>query len=150
MQIRAIKDEEIDDVAELWHSSGQAAYGFIPTWATFTLERARQAFRDGIIASCDVWVADDGTVAGYMALKGSYLDRLYVHPDRQRQGVGTRLLEYAKKLCPDGLELHTHQKNTGACDFYRKHQFVAVAYGVSPPPESEPDVEFHWRPGGDG
>ena len=29
---------------------------------------------------------------------------------------------------------------------YTKHGFRAVKYGVSPAPESEPDVLFHWRP----
>jgi hypothetical protein len=27
--------------------------------------------------------------------------------------------------------------------------FRAVRFGVSPPPESEPDVEYHWTPNGD-
>jgi len=56
------------------------------------------------------------------------------------------LIHHAKKLFPYGLELHTHQKNIAACRFYEKHGFVAVRFGISPPPESEPDVEYHWRP----
>jgi hypothetical protein len=34
-----------------------------------------------------------------------------------------------------------------ARSFYEKQGFVAVYSGVSPPPESEPDVEYRWRPG---
>ncbi len=29
--------------------------------------------------------------------------------------------------------------------FYEKNGFIAEKYGISPPPESEPDVEYHWR-----
>ena len=29
--------------------------------------------------------------------------------------------------------------------FYEKYGFTAEKFGVSPPPESEPDVEYHWR-----
>jgi ribosomal protein S18 acetylase RimI-like enzyme len=51
------------------------------------------------------------------------------------------------QLSPNGLELHTHQENESACAFYEKHGFAAVKYGISPAPESVPDVEYHWRPG---
>ena len=147
VQIRRMRDGEADAVAEVWHRSGQAAYPFIETWCSFSLEQARGAFRNGIAARCAVWVAEiAGEVVGFLALNGSYLDRLYVGPDHQGQGAGTGLLKKAMALSPDGLELHTHQKNTRACAFYVKNGFVPVKYGVSPPPESEPDVEFHWRP----
>ena len=83
---------------------------------------------------------------GFIALRGSYVDRLYVHPDRQRRGVGEALLRRALALSPQGLELHTHVKNVKARAFYEKHGFRAVRFGVSPPPESEPDVEYQLRP----
>jgi ribosomal protein S18 acetylase RimI-like enzyme len=56
------------------------------------------------------------------------------------------LLAHACSLSPQGLELHTHQQNTGARRFYERHGFAAVRFGLSPPPESAPDVEYHWRP----
>ena len=87
-----------------------------------------------------------GRLVGFVALEGSYVDRLYVHPQCQRRGVGSLLLRKAFELSPEGVELHTHQKNETGCAFYEKHGFRAVRYGTSPPPESEPDVEYHWRP----
>src|SRR5215468_3833881 len=44
------------------------------------------------------------------------------------------------------LETQTHQENRPARAFYERHGFVAVKYVISPPPESAPDVEYHWRP----
>jgi GNAT superfamily N-acetyltransferase len=76
----------------------------------------------------------------------SYIDRLYVLPDVQRSGIGTALIRHAMELCPAGLELHTHQRNMAARSFYETRGFVAVRFGISPPPESEPDIEYHWRP----
>ena len=61
--------------------------------------------------------------------------------------MGTALIERARALAPDRLSLHTHQKNDKARAFYEKHGFRAVRFGVSPAPESEPDVEYEWRPG---
>jgi len=95
--------------------------------------------------------ADESAVVGvwhraFLALKGSYVDRLYVDPAEQRKGWGRDLIEHAKALHPDGLELHTHQENHGARAFYESQGFVAVKYGLSPAPELAPDVEYHWRP----
>lgn len=56
------------------------------------------------------------------------------------------MLAHALKRSPAGLELHTHVKNATARSFYEKRGFVAVRYGMSPPPENEPDVEYQWRP----
>jgi hypothetical protein len=44
------------------------------------------------------------------------------------------------------LELHTHQENYAARRLYEQHGFRAVKFGLSPPPENAPDVEYHWRP----
>jgi ribosomal protein S18 acetylase RimI-like enzyme len=60
--------------------------------------------------------------------------------------VGTALLDKAKELTPAGLTLFTHQRNARARTFYERRGFRAVAFGVSPPPESEPDVKYAWDP----
>ena len=85
-------------------------------------------------------------MTAFLALAGSYLDRLYVHPEWQRRGVGKALLQKAFELSPAGLELHTLQSNKAACAFYERFGFRAVEHGVSPAPECEPDVMYHWRP----
>jgi ribosomal protein S18 acetylase RimI-like enzyme len=71
---------------------------------------------------------------------------MYVDPPEWRKGWGTAFIFLAKELHPTGLELHTHQENWAARGLYEKHGFTAVKFGVSPPPESAPDVEYHWRP----
>lgn len=147
MPIRLMKDEDIETVIEVWHTAGRTAYTYIETWQRFTLDEARSVFRQYIAPVCEVWVAetDDGVV-GYLALQGSYIDRLYVSPRHQRSGIGTALLTHAMEQSPTGLELHTHQKNVQARAFYEKHGFVPAKYGISPSPENEPDMEYHWRP----
>jgi ribosomal protein S18 acetylase RimI-like enzyme len=146
-QIRPFRAEDESATAEVWHRSGLAAYPYLPTFQALTLEHARRIFRDLIMARCRLWVGTfDGQVVAYLAMNGSYLDRLYVDPPEWRQGWGTRFVDFAKSLSPQGLELHTHQQNTAACALYEKHGFKAVKFGISPPPESAPDVEYHWRP----
>jgi GNAT superfamily N-acetyltransferase len=143
--IRLYQSEDELAVVEVWHRAGQAA--FLPRWQAFTLEQASVVFQKVILAECNIWVGRrDERVVAYLAMKGSYLDRLFVDPSAQHQGWGTRFINFAKQRSPNGLELHTHQDNHAARALYEKHGFVAVKFGISSPPESAPDVEYHWRP----
>jgi GNAT superfamily N-acetyltransferase len=65
-------------------------------------------------------------------------------PDFQRRGVGRALLDHARGLSPEHLWLYTFQVNAIGRVFYEQNGFVALRFGVSPAPESEPDVEYHW------
>jgi len=145
--IRSFQDEDEAAVIAVWHRSGRAAYGFLPTWHGLTLERAAEVFWEKIRARSDVWVgARDDQVVAFLAMNGSYIFRMYVDPAQWHQGWGTRFIDFAKSLSPSGLELHTHLENHPARRLYEKHGFAAVTFGMSPPPESTPDVEYHWRP----
>ena len=109
---------DFEVVVRVWHAAGLAAYTFIELWQRFTFEHAREVFREHVARDCEVWVAEtaDGIV-GYSASKASYLARLYVDPQHQRQGIGLALLKHAMDRSPAGLELHTHVKNTSARAF---------------------------------
>ncbi len=144
-KLRPYRSADEAVVADVWHRSGRAAYPFLPTWQAFEADEARKVFRDVIVPGREIWVATDGErIVGYLALDGPYVDRLYVDPPDQRRGWGARLLVHAKSRHPLGLSLHTHQENHAARAFYELHGFVAVRFGLSPPPESAPDVEYHW------
>jgi ribosomal protein S18 acetylase RimI-like enzyme len=93
----------------------------------------------------DIWVTElNAKPVAFMAIAGDFIDQLYVDPDYQRQGFGKGLLEYAKSFSPEHLWLYTLQINTNARAFYERNGFRPVKFGISPPPESEPDVEYHW------
>lgn len=147
MEIRAITASDVDDVVKVWNATKRDTYDFIPLEQNRTVPEDDAFFRARILYRCSIWIACEGSVVlGFVALEGSYVDRLYVHPRAQRRGIGRALLTQAMELSPQGLELHTHQKNTKARAFYEKNGLRAVRFGVSPAPESEPDVEYHWRP----
>ena len=146
-RIRQFRSADEADVVGVWRRSGRAAYTYLPTWPALTLETARTVFREVIHANCAIWVGTrDEQIVAYLAMNGSYLDRLYIDPPDWRQGWGTRLIRLAMELSPTKLELHTHQENHPARALYERHYFKAVKFGTSPPQESAPDVEYHWRP----
>jgi ribosomal protein S18 acetylase RimI-like enzyme len=99
------------------------------------------------MAEYEVWVAvAAGRVIGLLAHHLGVVEQLYIDPPHQRQGVGTTLLRKAMTIYPDGFALFTHQRNKRARAFYEKHGLRAVVFGISPVPESEPDVKYAWDP----
>jgi ribosomal protein S18 acetylase RimI-like enzyme len=145
--IRPYREGDEAAVAGVWHRAGIAAYTYLPTWQAFSIEEACRVFAEVTRPRCAIWVGTlDERVVAYLAMNGSYLDRLYVDPPEWRRGWGTRLVDLAKLLSPTGLELHTHQQNHAARALYERHGFAPVRFGTSPAPESAPDVEYHWRP----
>ena|SRR5512138_304416 len=146
--IRPYEDSDEAEVIGVWHRSGLAAYPYLPTWQAFTLDAAACVFRTVIHPSTSIWVGElEGHVTAYLALNRSYIDRLYIDPPEWHKGWGRHFIRFAKELSPARLELHTHQENHAARALYESEGFQAVKFGISPPPESAPDVEYHWRPG---
>jgi len=102
-----------------------------------------------VLAKAEVWVAvdDAGTVAGFLALAGDGLEQLYVAPQRQGRGIGSRLLQKAKELSPSGLRLYTFERNRRAREFYEARGFGALVFSDGAGNEErEPDVLYAWQP----
>ena len=139
-----MRGDEVEAVVRLWRRSRDASQPWLEARMGHTPDDDLAFFKGTIARENDVWVAVEGSVLGFLAISGERLGWLYVDPVAQRRGVGTALLDRAKAISPDGLALFTHQKNEGARAFYERHGFRVVRLGMSPPPESEPDVLYRW------
>jgi ribosomal protein S18 acetylase RimI-like enzyme len=108
-------------VAELtarWHSPGRLAAQLADPVTTILVAEAP----GGIVATATVRLEGDVAV----------LDRLYVAPDAQRSGLGTRLLDACVALHRGAREmrLEVEPRNEGAVRFYSRHGFVVT--GATP------------------
>ena len=144
--IREYRTEDFDAVTILWRISREKS---LPE---FQLEKGhfffedRDYFRKQIVKNNQIWVVESYSYpVGFMAMNKDFVDQLYIDPDHQRRGIGQSLLNLARERSPEHVWLYTLQVNVGAREFYEKNGFVAEKFGISPPPESEPDVEYHWR-----
>ncbi len=143
--IRPYKSDDFEPVTTLWRCAREQAFPDFQRRKGHTFEEDQDYFRDVILINNDVWVVEmGGAPIAFMAIAGDFIDQLYVHPDYQRIGLGGSLLAHARTLSPEHLWLYTLQINTNGRAFYERNRFRIVKFGISPAPESEPDVEYHW------
>ena len=108
----------------------------------------RDWMASAVLPHATVWIAEvAGRPQGFMVLAGDMLEQLYVAPEHQGRGLGSRLLDKAKALAPGGLRLYVFQRNRAARAFYEARGFVAVAFtDGADNEEREPDVLYAWSP----
>ncbi len=103
-------------------------------------------FRNHVFDACAVWGAFEGEIpVGFIAFRQRWVDQLYILPARQGRGLGSGLLEVARRGA-ESLRLWTFQKNTDARRFYEGRGFVGIEMtDGSRNEEREPDVLYEWR-----
>lgn len=87
----------------------------------------------------------NGELAGVIVYGSGWIEQLYVLPDVQGMGIGTRLLTLATNDMAD-IRLWTFQQNRRARAFYEARGFSSVEEtDGSGNEEGEPDVLYHWH-----
>ena len=84
----------------------------------------------------NIWVYDDGIVKGMIHIEGKKFVELYVDYFFWSQGIGSKLIEFAKEK-HDVRFLWVLEKNFDAIKFYEAHGFVAN--GKRQPEEGTPE-----------
>jgi ribosomal protein S18 acetylase RimI-like enzyme len=144
--IRPYREEDFEPVTKFWFDAMEVAMPGLAGRLGHELNGAREYFKNVVAVENRLYVYElDEQVVGYLGINHEFIDRLYVHPAYHRRGIGQALLDHARTLSPNHLWLYTHQANTNARKFYEKNNFIPENFGISPAPESEPDVEYHWR-----
>ncbi len=136
--IRPITPPEVPAIAALAREIWQASYPGIITQEQidFMLEQryGHERLYDDL-EDADKWL--DQALLGERRVgfafselrKGEFkLDKLYIHPDVQRRGVGGQMIEHvaarARKLGYPALVLQVNKRNTKAIASYQKYGFV--------------------------
>ncbi|WP_371323677.1 N-acetyltransferase [Dechloromonas sp. ZY10] len=136
--IRPITPPDVPAIAALAREIWQASYPGIITQEQidFMLEQryGHERLYDDL-EDADKWL--DQALVGERRVgfafselrKGEFkLDKLYIHPDVQRRGVGGQMIEHvaarARKLGYPALVLQVNKRNTKAIASYQKYGFV--------------------------
>ena len=133
-------------MAAVWLRSRKASIPSIPA-PVHSDEEVHEFFATVVLPERETWVidGDDGEIVALLVLEPGGIDQLYVDPRHTGHGLGSRLLDVAKSVYPEGLDLWTFAANTGARRFYERHGFVAIAWTEGDNEEGAPDVRYHWQ-----
>ena len=142
--VRDAVQDDIPAIADILMRSSRLAYTFM-TW-----DHSDDDFTGFVRASFDEWDAARIAEArcraiGFHCLCGDVVDQLFVAPEAQRHGVGSRLLRDVMALRSNGFTLRTFRANRRARAFYEACGLVAISFGHSDE-ENEPDVTYRWSP----
>ncbi|MBV8683301.1 MAG: GNAT family N-acetyltransferase [Caulobacteraceae bacterium] len=140
--LRPMRPDEIDAIALVWWRSSVsvAAGSEHPTSGALAERLAREPWV--------VTVAERGGEP--VALLAIDMDRrwlrqLFVDPPAHGLGVGSALLEEAKRQMPDGFHLHTNAENVRARRFYDARGLRLV--GEAPHPQwGQLQARYEWTP----
>ena len=141
--IRPYTEDDLDEVVALWYRSWTHAFPNLKHPQPFEQWKCR--FQNDYARGGGVWVAViQDQIVGFIVVSNSVIAQIFVDVDRQRTGVGTGLLNQAKRMYPNGLSLTTLQQNEQARQFYEKHGFAIGAAGINPI-NGQPNIEYHFK-----
>lgn len=107
------------------------AYIDATPWLPRLRSRAEIAsmFNHELLARRTVWVAEiNRQVVGYLSLDESRrVQALYLTPAARGHGLGKRLLDVAKRACPEGFDLNVFGPNEAAYRFYVREGLEEVS-----------------------
>lgn len=142
--VRSFENEDFEPVAALFREVYRQAYPHFDE-RFFVAERFRSIMREFVLPQARVWtVKRDLELVGFIALAPNFVDQLYIRNAFRGKGLGGFLIEQAKLIHPDFLELYTFAVNEKAIAFYEKHGFRVIERGIAPD-EQMPDVKMRWE-----
>ena len=134
---------QTDEIVRMWRESFEHGVGIQDP---HPLEEQREYFLTEVVTKNRVRVAEselDGSVVGFLASTPAAISQLYVRVDHHRRGIGSTLVELAKRESGGSLWLYTFQQNQIARRFYEQHGFEAVEFGFEEMWQL-PDVKYMW------
>jgi putative acetyltransferase len=131
--LRPYTDNDEDAAIELWRRTWQHHFPHID----FTARESwwRERWRQELVPVAAIVIAEQrGTLGGFITIdpKTRYLDQIVVAPESWGSGIATALLDEAKRLSPQGIELLVNKDNLRAIRFYEKNGFAYSGEGANP------------------
>lgn len=128
MIIRPYRTEDCPALAELFYhtvhtvNAGDYTKAQLDAWATGTLDLA--AWDRSFLAHYSLVAVEAGQIVGFGDIDATgYLDRLYVHRDRQGEGVGSALCDRLERAVQGRIVTHA---SITARPFFEKRGYRVI------------------------
>lgn len=131
MKIRKYTEADCDEITDLFfntvHSVNKSDYSTqqLNAWATGNIDQAK--WNNSFLKHYTLVAEIDGKIVGFGDLDSTYLDRLYVHKDYQRQGIASAILDCLEQYARQAgkSEMTTHASIT-AKPFFEKRGYHTI------------------------
>ncbi|HEX8523442.1 MAG TPA: GNAT family N-acetyltransferase [Tepidisphaeraceae bacterium] len=140
-------DPLILNLVSVWRDARQKYLQFLVD--LHTEGEDRNYFSHMLLPHNQVWVAEvDASPRrlplGFIAFSSGWVNQLYIAPSAQRQGLGQRLLDFAKRHHPT-LDLWVFEENPHALRFYQREGFQIIERTDGATNEAHrPDLRLRW------
>lgn len=124
MTLRERTPDDHPRLLQVWERSVRATHDFL---AEADIAELLPQVRDVYLDAVEIWVDEDadGVATGFIGLSGAQVEMLFIDPHRRGQGIGTRLLDHARRL-RGALTVDVNEQNPAAHGFYRHYGFVST------------------------
>ena len=101
-----------------------------------------------LIPISEVEIAEfDGEIVGFSSRLNDKLDHLYVHPDHQGKGYGTKMLDLVKKALPTGFDVKVFSENSKSRAFLEKRGCALTSENDGAGnKEKTAETVYRWKP----
>ena len=126
--IREINSNDYARVSQIWHKESVKFHGWMDNPSKFWGGERRKDFINEIkeeSTSLKVVYVEDEHIIGFLTMRKNYILELFVDSKFQRKGIGTALLNLAKKQS-DFLTLKVYAKNPTSIKFYIDRDFIVT------------------------
>lgn len=121
--VRRAMPSDAETLFDVWLRSARATHTFV---SDADLASFAPLVREYVASpESELWVLStaSGTVMGFMGLKASRIESLFLAPEFHRRGGGRRLVDHAKSLSRE-LRVDVNEQNADAVRFYEARGFV--------------------------
>ena len=123
MKIRRATATDREGLLDIWLRSVRATHTFVSDADIRSM--LPQVWEYLASSEPEFWVIDDdsGATMGFMGMRGSKMESLFLAPEFHRRGAGRRMVRYAQALHRE-LTVDVNEQNTAARSFYEACGFV--------------------------
>lgn len=121
--IREYEHSDAMRLIEIWQSSSSVAHPFLD--AGF-VEKVKKDMKDIYLPNAKTWVFEENNVViGFISMIENEIGGLFVYPDSQSKGVGTKLVNFINEFHNE-LEVEVFKQNKIGRAFYDKYGFKLI------------------------
>jgi len=140
--VRRATEADSDSIAAVFLAS-RGTMAYLPKLHS---DYETRGFMHHVVRDLETFAAvRQNEVVGFAALRGDWLDHLYVHPNRFNTLTGTKLFAEVRFQRPSGFQFWVFQQNASARRFYERHGCALVRLTDGQANEEKlPDALYVW------